>query len=69
MSLRETTEATMVAAHKAGAAYWRNNQPLDATRSGLAWHARTCGWYGEDEAAWLAGYYGEQRRQKEGRVA
>jgi hypothetical protein len=61
-NLREVTEATMVAARKAGAAYWRNNRPLDATREQLAFHARTCGWRAQDEIAWLAGYY----RAKEG---
>jgi len=63
-NLRETTEATMVAAHQAGRAYWRNNRPLDATREQLASHARSCGWRGEDEAAWLAGFYGEHKRSE-----
>jgi hypothetical protein len=63
--LRETTEATMIAAHKAGMAFWRNNKPQDATREGLAWHARTCGWHGDDNDAWLAGFYGAKSRDTE----
>jgi hypothetical protein len=55
-------EQTLVAAHKAGIAYWRMNRPVDATRDGLASHARTCGWDGEATDSWLAGYYGERRR-------
>ena len=60
--MTNTTEATMIAAHKAGIAYWRNNRPHYATREGLTTHAHTCGWHGEDNAAWLAGYYGERLR-------
>lgn len=58
------TEQTMVTAHKAGVAYWRNNRPMDATREALASHARTCGWHGEDNESWLAGYYGERKRME-----
>ena len=62
--LRETNEATMVEAHKAGRAYWRNNRPPDAvTLESLAALARSCGWHGADNEAWLAGYYGERRRE------
>jgi hypothetical protein len=60
--LRDTTEQTMVAAHRAGMAYWRHNRPVNATRDSLSSHARTCGWHGEDNAAWLAGYYAEMSR-------
>lgn len=60
--LRETNEDTMMLAHACGMAYWRMNQPYDATRDGLERHARTCGWYGEDNQAWLAGFYGAKRR-------
>ena len=58
----ESTESTMIEAHKAGMAYWRQNRPVDATRENLASHARTCGWHGADNKAWLAGYYGAKRR-------
>lgn len=67
MSIRETNEQTMIAAHKAGIAYWRNNKPYTATRDSLLFHARTCGWHGTDSDneltdAWLAGYYGAMAR-------
>ena len=61
-SLRETTEETMVAAHKAGMAYWKQNKPYYTTAEDLASLARSCGWHGEDNAAWLAGFYGAKRR-------
>lgn len=60
--MRETTEATMAEAHKAGMAYWKRNRTVDATRDQLASLARSCGWHGEDNASWLAGYYGAQQR-------
>ena len=60
--LRETNEQTMIAAHKAGVAYWQRNKPVHATREDLESLARSCGWRGEDNAAWIAGYYGAQRR-------
>ena len=60
--LYETTEATMVAAHKAGMAYWQRNRPYDSTSESLAQVARSCGWHGDDMVAWLAGYYGAQAR-------
>ena len=60
--MTEVTEATMIAAHKAGIAYWRNNRPHDATSVALLSLARSCGWHGENEAAWLAGYYAERLR-------
>lgn len=56
-------EAKLVAAHKAGMAYWRNNRPDEASREQLAFHARTCGWRGELNDAWLAGFYGAKSRQ------
>ena len=59
------SEASMIAAHKAGVAYWRMNHSHDASPEGLAFHARTCGWKGEDAAAWLAGYYGEKKRMEQ----
>lgn len=62
--MRETTETTMIEAHKAGAAYWRRNKPVDATREALESLARSCGWHGEDCTAWLAGFYGEKSRGK-----
>jgi hypothetical protein len=61
-SLRVSNEQTLIAAHKAGIAYWRNNRPVDATREALESHARSCGWHGADNTAWIAGYYGELRR-------
>ena len=61
--LHETTEATMIEAHKAGAAYWNRNKPHNATRDALELLARSCGWHGEDNAAWLAGFYGARQRE------
>lgn len=61
--LRETTEATMVAAHKSGAAYWRNNKPINATRSGIEWLGRSLGWHGDDNVAFVAGFYGAKKRE------
>jgi hypothetical protein len=55
-------EQTMIAAHKAGRAYWLNNRPHDATLEGLTSVARSCGWHDEAAVAWLAGYYGEKKR-------
>lgn len=60
----ETTEATMVAAHKAGMAYWRNNKPRDAAHGDLESLARSCGWHGEDNLSWLAGFYGAKKREE-----
>ena len=60
--LRETTEATMVAAHQAGMDYWNRNKPEGATRENLESLARSCGWHGEDNAAWVAGFYGAKKR-------
>ena len=60
--LHETTEATMIEAHKAGMAYWQRNKPHQATRDSLASHARSCGWYDENNEAWLAGFYGAAKR-------
>ncbi len=62
--LYETTEATMVAAHKAGAAYWRRNKTYLATHESLACLARSCGWHDEDATAWMAGYLGAQRQDE-----
>jgi hypothetical protein len=63
-SIRETNEQTMIAAHKAGQAFWRQSQiaGIEAARHTLEWHARTCGWHGKDNEAWIAGYYGEHKR-------
>ena len=60
--MTETNEQTMIAAHKAGQAYWNRNKPYDATRENLESLARTCGWHGENNVAWLAGYYGAKQR-------
>ena len=60
--MTEINERTLIAAHKAGVAYWRNNRPHDATADSLAFHARTCGWHGEYAMAWLAGFYGAKSR-------
>jgi hypothetical protein len=64
--LRETTEQTMIAAHKAGMAYWNRNKPQDATRENLESLARSCGWHGADNESWLAGFYGAKRRTTQG---
>lgn len=60
--IRGITEQSMIAAHKAGMAYWRNNRPANATRESLQSLARSCGWHGEDNQAWIVGYYGAQHR-------
>ena len=61
--MEQATEQSMIEAHKAGRAYWRMNRPhWSVTRDMLRFHARTCGWQGEDNDAWLAGYYGEMAR-------
>jgi hypothetical protein len=56
------TEQTMVEAHQAGMAYWKRNQPITTSRYNLESLARSCGWHGEDTAAWVAGFYGAKRR-------
>ncbi len=61
--LRETTERTMIAAHKAGMTYWQRNKPVDTTPDNLASLARSCGWHGEANRAWIAGYYGARQRE------
>jgi hypothetical protein len=66
--LRETNEQTMIQAHRAGMAYWRMNRPHDATKEALASHARTCGWHGADNEAWVAGFYGAKRRDTHGGI-
>lgn len=60
--IRETSEATMIAAHKAGVAFWNQNQPYEATPDNLASLAQSCGWRDADAVAWLAGFYGAQQR-------
>jgi hypothetical protein len=62
--LRETSEATMIAAHQAGMAYWKRNKPTLATNENLESLARSCGWHGEDNVAWLAGFYGAKHREE-----
>jgi hypothetical protein len=61
LSLRETTDDSLLEARKAGAAYWRRNRPSNAACRGLPGLARSCGWHGPELAQWLAGYY-EARR-------
>ncbi len=62
--LRETNEQTMIAAHQAGMAYWKRNKPMNATWDNLASLARSCGWHGEDNVSWLAGFYGAKSRDQ-----
>lgn len=62
--LRKTSEASMVAAHQAGMAYYRRNKATQARDCDLESLARSCGWQGEDNYAWRAGYYGAQRREQ-----
>ena len=45
--LTETTEASMVAAHQAGMAYWNRNKPYDATPENVKMLARTLGYRDE----------------------
>ena len=59
--LREINEVSMIAAHKAGMVYWQRNKPYDATRESLESLARSCGWHGADNEAWLAGFYGVKK--------
>jgi len=61
--IRETTEESMIAAHKAGMAYWQRNKPWEATLPNLRALARSCGWHGDDCDAWVAGFYGAKRRE------
>ena len=44
--LTEITEASMVAAHQAGMAYWNRNKPYDATPENVKMLARTLGYRG-----------------------
>lgn len=64
----ETAEATLVAAHKAGQAYWHFHRMLPGMReipvANLAGVARSCGWHGRDCEAWLAGFHGARNRDK-----
>lgn len=60
--LREVNEESMIAAHKAGVDYWNRNKPYNADYASLESLARSCGYYGDDNAAWLAGFYGAKRR-------
>ena len=61
--LRQINEESMIAAHKAGVAYWRMNRPAHASRGALTTLAKSNGWHGEDCTAWLAGFYGAKARQ------
>lgn len=63
--IRETTEESMVAAHKAGLAYWQRNKPRDASRDQLESLARSCGWHGVDCDSFIAGVLGAKRREAE----
>jgi hypothetical protein len=58
----------MVMAHRSGTAYWRANRTHDANRADLERLARTLGWHGEDNIAWIAGYYGAKRRATHGGI-
>ncbi len=65
-NMREVTEATMIAAYRAGTAYWQRNKAYDATQESLLTLARSCGWNDDNALAWLAGfYYGAKRRERE----
>ena len=55
--LREVDAASLARAYAAGASYWQRNKPYDASSENLAQVARSCGWHGDDTAAWLAGYW------------
>ena len=59
------SEESMIAAHQAGMAYWRRNKPQASTDK-LAFVARSCGWPGELETAWMAGYLGAKQRETVG---
>ncbi|HEX6826119.1 MAG TPA: hypothetical protein VF077_07355 [Nitrospiraceae bacterium] len=61
-------ERELIAAHKAGVAYWERNKPHEATQAGLEFHARTCGWHGELNGAWIAGFLGAKRREQSGGI-
>ncbi len=66
--LYETTEATMIEAHKAGMAYWKRNRATQASYENLASLARSLHWHGADNYAWLAGFYGAMRRDQNGGI-
>jgi hypothetical protein len=63
-NLYETTEATLVAAHKAGCAYWRRNRTMatDDMRK-LESLARTLGYHGEEQLCFMSGLLGTKRRE------
>ena len=55
-------EERMLAAHRAGRAYWTRNRPAD--RANVESVARSCGWGDDAEllALWMAAYFGERAR-------
>jgi hypothetical protein len=69
--IRETTEESMVAAHKAGLQYWKRNKPRAADsvtlRENIESLARSCGWHGADCDSFVAGVLGAKRREEESR--
>jgi hypothetical protein len=60
--LTEITEASMVAAHQAGMAYWNRNKPYDATPENIKMLARTLGYHDADNESFCAGFYGAKKR-------
>lgn len=65
-SLRDDTEENMVFAHQSGIAYWKRNRPLLATKANIVSLAHTLGYYGEQEIAFVAGFFGAKRREWKG---
>jgi hypothetical protein len=62
--LTEVAENTMMMSHLAGRHYWKRNRPYDATEEGIASLARSRGWHGGDCYAFVAGFFGEKRRDQ-----
>jgi hypothetical protein len=60
--LYEITEDSMVAAHKAGIAYWQRNTPIGATADNIESLARSLGYHEGDMYAFIAGFFGARRR-------
>ena len=66
--LCKVTEQSMIEAHQAGMIYWKRNKPRDATDSSLRPLAQSLGWHDGDMYAFVAGFYGAQRREQTGEV-
>jgi hypothetical protein len=64
--LTDVTEDSMIAAHKAGIAYWNRNKPGGASNESIESLARSLGYHDGDMLAFCAGLYGAERRATRG---